>query len=276
MNSFICVTCGVQFSPSAVPPASCPISEDEREFVDPDGQQWTTLDEMNGIYENRIRPEETNLYSIQTAPIFAIGQRAFLVRTSEGNLLWDCLAFLDRKTIDAINELGGIAAIAVSHPHFFGTMIEWNRAFGNAPIYLHEGISSWVMRPDPAIRFWNGKTKELFGGKLLLAHTGGHFPGSQVLLWPDGAAKRGVLLSGDEPHIVMNPKKVSFMLSYPNYIPLNSRKVKQILERLEPLKYDRLYCAVISGGASRGVIEEDAKDIVRRSGKRYLQAIADD
>ena len=155
-------------------------------------------------------------------------------------------------------------------------MIDWSHEFGNIPIYLHEEIESWVMRPDDCIHFWNGHTKDLFDGHLKLIQTGGHFEGSQVLHWPEGASHRGVLLSGDEPHIVMDPKQVSFMHSFPNYIPLNGKRVKRILERLEPLDYDRLYSAVVSGGGGHGVIPEGAKRIVQRSGERYLRAISDD
>ena len=77
-----------------------------------------------------------------------IGQRAFLIRTSEGNLLWDCVALLDDKTKAEIRRLGGISAIAISHPHYYTTMIERSRAFDNAPIYLHELNRRWVMRPE--------------------------------------------------------------------------------------------------------------------------------
>ncbi|CAF1488160.1 unnamed protein product [Adineta steineri] len=276
MAHHICMTCGVQFPLSSTPPACCFISEDEREFIGINGQEWTTRQEMVNNYENKIVLEEPGLYSIRSEPQFAIGQRAFLIQTPCGNILWDCISLLDQNTIDRINELGGISAIAISHPHFFATMVDWSHEFGKAPIYLHKDIESWVMRPDDCVHFWEGNTKDLFDGQLKLIRTGGHFKGSQVLYWPDGASHKGVLLSGDEPHICMDPKQVSFMHSYPNYIPLNGRKIRQIMERLQPLDYDRLYCAVISGGGGKGVIHEKAKQCVERSGQRYLKAISDD
>jgi hypothetical protein len=276
MACHICVTCGVQFPFSSSPPPCCLVSEDEREFVGKNGQEWTTLKEMLGKYENKIELEEPGLYSIRSEPHFAIGQRAFLVQTPYGNILWDCVSLLDQNTIDCINQLGGIDAIAISHPHFFASMIDWSHEFGDVPIYLHKDVESWVMRPNNCIRFWDGDTKDLFDEKIKLIQTGGHFEGSQVLYWPEGSSHKGVLLSGDEPHICMNPKQVSFMHSYPNYIPLNGRKIRRIMERLQPIDYDRLYCAVISGGGGNGVILEKAKHIVQRSGERYLKAISDD
>lgn len=130
-------------------------------------------------HRNVIRKEEPNLYSIVTEPVFAIGQRAFLIRTPEGNLLWDSLALLDKDTKLKIESLGGVRAIAVSHPHFHTAMVDSSRAFGDARIHIHSLNKRWVMRRDANIRFWRGETLELFGG-LRLVRTGGHFDGFQV------------------------------------------------------------------------------------------------
>jgi hypothetical protein len=208
----ICVTCATQFAESEAPPERCPICEDERQYVNPDGQQWTTLEALRSTYKNVIEQEEAGLYSINTEPKFGIGQRAFLIRTPEGNVLWDCVALLDDATIARIEELGGVAEIAVSHPHYYSTMVEWSRAFGGAPIHIHEAERPWVMRPDPCIRFWKGRILELRGG-LRLVSTGGHFEGYQVLHWPSGAEGRGALMAGDQPQICMDPEQVSFMYS---------------------------------------------------------------
>src|SRR3982074_3231289 len=81
-------------------------------------------------------------------PAFGIGQRAILARTPAGNVLWDCLALIDDATVDLLKGMGGVAAIAISHPHYYTTMVEWSRALGGAPIYLHAADSQWVMRAD--------------------------------------------------------------------------------------------------------------------------------
>ncbi|CAF1135735.1 unnamed protein product [Rotaria sp. Silwood1] len=275
MACHVCVTCGLQYPFASSTPLECLVCEDDRQYVGSNGQQWTTREEMLNKYENKIKCEETGLFSIYTEPSFAIGQRAFLVQTSHGNILWDCISLVDQNTIDYINQCGGLTAIAISHPHFFATMVDWSHLFGNIPIYLHKDTEPWVVRPDKCIHFWDGSTKDLLGGKLKLIHTGGHFEGSQVLYWPEGASHRGVLLTGDEPHICMNSKRVTFMHSFPNYIPLNERKVKRIMERLQLVNYDRLYGA-FSGGSKSGVIHENAQKIVQQSGERYLKAISND
>jgi hypothetical protein len=266
MPNYICITCGTQFAETAAPPAECPICLDERQYVGPNGQEWTTLEDMRrGPWKNVIREQEPNLFGIGTEPKFAIGQRALLIRIPHGNILWDCITFLDDETIRAIRALGGISAIAISHPHYYSAMIEWSRVFDDAPIYLHEADRQWVQRPDPAVRFWTGATHQLADG-LTLIHTAGHFDGFQVLHWRDGAEGRGVLLSGDQPQVCADPRWVSFMWSYPNYIPLNAMQVGAITRALAPRPYDRLY-----GAFWPSIVPTDAKAAVQRSVSRYLR-----
>ena len=80
---YLCITCGTQFAETAQPPAHCPICEDERQYVNPDGQKWTTLEELRATHKNVIKQEEPGLYSINTEPKFGIGQRAFLIQTKK-------------------------------------------------------------------------------------------------------------------------------------------------------------------------------------------------
>jgi hypothetical protein len=265
VTAFLCKTCGTQFPPSLLPPESCPICQDERQFVGRHGQEWTTPSELRDSHSNVICEEEPGLQSFLTEPSFAIGQRAFLVQTAQGNLLWDCVALLNEETIQTINQLGGIRAIAISHPHYYTTMIDWSRQLGNAPIFIHELDRQWVMRPDDNVTFWSGERRELFGG-LRLVWTGGHFDGYQVAHWTTGANGRGVLLAGDQPQVCLDRDWVSFMYSYPNYIPLGKRAVTQVVERLEQLPFDRIY------GAFR-TVSSSAKAAVEKSARRFLRAI---
>lgn len=267
MPNFICVTCGTQFPATDQPPAGCPICLDERQYIGWKGQQWTTLEQLRADHHCFIREEEPGLTAIATEPSFAIGQRAQLVQTPAGNLLWESLSVLDDVALDAIRARGGLAAIAISHPHYYSAMIEWSHAFGGVPIYLHEAERPWVMRPDPAIVFWEGETRPLFGG-LTLIRCGGHFEGAQVLHWPAGADGRGALLAGDIINVVSDRRYVSFMYSYPNLIPLNAAAVRHIVQAVEPFAYDRVYSAWFD----RTLIG-DARAAVHRSRDRYLAAI---
>lgn len=265
----VCVTCGTQYPPADQPPEYCPICEDERQYIGLCGQQWTTLDELRTTHKNVIREQGTGVWGIGTEPKFGIGQRALLVQTEAGNILWDCISLIDADTIARINEPGGIKAIAISHPHYYSSMIEWSRAFGNAPIYLHEDDRKWVQRHDSAITFWHGETYSLANGFTLI-RIGGHFSGYQVLHWANGEAGQGALLSGDLPQVCPDRRFVSFMYSYPNYIPLSASKIRGIVAKLEPYSFVRIY-----GAWWDFVVQPDAKAALQRSAERYLRALED-
>jgi glyoxylase-like metal-dependent hydrolase (beta-lactamase superfamily II) len=268
----ICTTCGTQFDEREGPPERCPICEDERQFVGWEGQRWTTLEELRLGHRIAIRDQGDGLLGIGTEPKFAIGQRALLVpaRAGEGqgrNVLFDCISLIDDAASRVVECMGGLSAIAISHPHYYSSMVEWSRAFGGAPIYLHADDREWVMRPDPAIVLWEGDRLEI-GDGLTLVRLGGHFAGAQGLHWAGGVDGEGMLLAGDILQVVPDRRFVSFMYSYPNYIPLSAASVRRIAERLEPLPFVRIY-----GAWFDAVVREDAKGALRRSVERYLRAL---
>jgi len=129
MENFICVQCGTQLGETTEPPSRCPICEDERQFVRHTGQEWTTLERLGASHRNRIEDEAPRLLGIGTEPEFAIGQRALLLQSPGGNLLWDCISLLDEQTAAEIDARGGIRAIAISHPHYYSAMVKWAERF---------------------------------------------------------------------------------------------------------------------------------------------------
>ena len=222
MQAFICTACGTQYPPSDAPPAQCTICEDERQFIPPRGQTWTTLPALAAGHFNGWRQHEPGIIGIGTQPQFAIGQRALLIRTPNGNVLWDCISMLDAATVTLINGLGGLKAIAISHPHFYTTMGEWSRAFGGVPVHLHAADQRWIMRPDPCVKLWQGETLSLLPDVTLI-RGGGHFPGGAMLHWAKGAGGRGVLCASDIATVTTDRKFFTFMRSYPNLIPLSAQ-----------------------------------------------------
>ncbi|TMG34480.1 MAG: MBL fold metallo-hydrolase [Chloroflexi bacterium] len=270
MKSYICVTCAVQQSPTAGPPSRCAICEDERQYVRQGGQAWTTLEELAAKgHRIEIRELEPELTGIGVEPSLGIGQRALLVRTPKGNFLWDCVGFIDSAAVDAIGARGGIAGVAMSHPHFYGAMVEWSRAFGGCPIYIPTTDAEWVQYDDPVIVRWEG-TREVLPG-VTLVECGGHFEGSAVLHWAAGAEGRGALLVGDTITVVPDVRFVSFMRSYPNHIPLPAEAVRRVLAAVRPLRFDRIY-----GGWWDRVVHFGGPTAVERSARRYLKWIGAD
>jgi glyoxylase-like metal-dependent hydrolase (beta-lactamase superfamily II) len=265
MTHFVCVACGTQFAASSTPPPRCPVCEDERQYVPESGQAWTTLEALRADHANRIAEEE-ELVGIGTKPGFAIGQRALLVPCGARNLLWDCVMLLDDATRTEVERRGGLAGIAISHPHYYSAMVEWAHAF-DCPIHLHAADAEWIMRPDPAVEPWDGERKAL-GHGLTLVHCGGHFAGGTVLHWRDGADARGALLSGDIVQVIPDRRHVGFMYSYPNLIPLPAATVERIAATLAPLPFEVIY-----GAWWESVVRADGKGAVERSAARYARAL---
>jgi len=188
--SFLCKTCATQFPESDEPPAACPICSDERQYVPEEGQQWVTYDDVRASHRADIREEEPRLTGIGVEPQLGIGQRALLVESPSGNVLWDCVPLLDDMA-SFVESRGGLRGVAISHPHYYTTMVEWAHRF-ECPVLIHELEREWIQRPDDAIELWSGDVRELWDD-LTLLRLGGHFAGGQVLHWREGAA----LLSGD-------------------------------------------------------------------------------
>jgi glyoxylase-like metal-dependent hydrolase (beta-lactamase superfamily II) len=261
MSRFLCTACGIQYPESSAPPSRCIICEDPRQFVPSAGQGWTTRERIAVDHFNAFREVAPGLFGLSTMPRFAIGQRALLIITPSGNVLWDCISFLDSATVEIIRLLGGLKAIAISHPHFYCAMAAWGQIF-NCPVLVHSADKKWVVDPDPSLEFWAGETRDVLPG-ITLHRLGGHFPGSAVLHWAD----RRTLLSGDTMLVTPDLKHVSFMWSYPNNVPLPSADVERIGRRLKALEFDSIYSAFWE----RGDIHRDAQEAVARSIVRHIE-----
>lgn len=267
MPPWTCETCGAQFPASETPPASCPICEDERQFVNWKGQTWLTGETL-AQRRKLVARDDLGLTGIGLEPSFAIGQRALLVPDRDGCVMWDCIPLATDEAAKHVASLGGLKAIAVSHPHYYGAVVDWSEAFGGVPVYLHADDRAFVTRPHPLIVHWTGDRHPI-SDDIVLVRTGGHFAGATVLHWSQGAGGKGALLTGDIAQVTMDRRFVSFMYSYPNYIPLNAASVLRIAHAVAPLAFDRIY------GAWWGRnIAGNAKAAFEASVARYLAAIA--
>lgn len=262
---FMCATCGTAHPPAPEPPERCSICQDARQYVPFPGQRWVTEAEVASRFANTFTRLEPQLYALRTEPAFAIGQRALLVRTSEGNVLWDCLSVLDAVTIHAVRKIGGLAAIAISHPHYYSAHRRWAEAF-DVPVYLHADDAAWVVDPHPRLVAWTEDRRALPGG-MTLVRAGGHFPGGAVLHWP-GADGRGVLLSGDIVQVVPDRSVAAFMYSFPNHVPLPAWEVEAVARSVLGAPFERVYGAFVG----REILS-DGEASVRRGRDQYLAAL---
>ncbi|MET0430260.1 MAG: MBL fold metallo-hydrolase, partial [Microvirga sp.] len=152
-------------------------------------------------------------------------------------------------------------------PHYYTRMQDWSEAFGGVPIHLHAADREWIMRPSPAIRLWEGETLAIAPGATLL-RLGGHFAGGTVLHWAQGADGAGVLLSGDIVQVAADPRRVSFLWSYPNMMPLPAREVARIGQILAQWEFERIY-----GAFDGKTVTQDARAVVARSVERYVELL---
>ncbi|KAI9932822.1 hypothetical protein ASPWEDRAFT_166474 [Aspergillus wentii DTO 134E9] len=289
MNSLdllICTTCGVQHS-TTDNLSSCKICDDPRQYIPASGQSWTTLTTLHSkkTHHNEFLPDKNHpnaLITIHTVPRFAIGHRALLCRTPSGkNLLWDCLTYLDEESITHINSLGGIHAIVISHPHYFGAALHWADTFA-CPVYLAGEDAEWVMRRDKSelrLVFWEGREMVPLYDEpgMVVIKTGGHFPGSAVLWWRGLGG--GKLLVADSIAVVPSgvyhvdrvPGTVSFtfMWSYPNMIPLSADQIHGIWKAIKHTEFEDAHGGFVGTdvrGNGKQKVLESAQIIVKAMG----------
>jgi hypothetical protein len=267
MPFWSCEQCGAQFPDSRAPPPWCPICEDERQFVNWNGQAWLSREDLSKRHRVLWR-DDLGIAGLGVEPSFAIGQRALLLREPDGCVMWDCIPLATNEAVEYVRSLGGLKSIAISHPHYYGAVADWSEAFGGIPVYLHGDDRAWITRPHPSIVPWYGESCRL-SNDILVLRTGGHFAGGSLLHWRAGAEGRGALLTGDIATVAMDRRSVSFMYSYPNYIPLNAQAVRRIADIVEPLAFDRIYGAWWDRN-----IATDAKAAFNASVRRYLAAIS--
>jgi glyoxylase-like metal-dependent hydrolase (beta-lactamase superfamily II) len=267
MTHYLCRACGLQHAASETPPGFCKICNDDRQYVAWGGQDWTTHEELCQSRSVRIEQDGDLLGVGIRPPGFAIPQRALVVPSNVGNILWDCTSLVTPEAVEALQQRGGISMIAISHPHFYGAMVEWSEAFGGAPILLHQADREWVARSSPHIEFWKGEELHL-ADDVRLIHCPGHFPGSSVLYWSKGPEDKKILLAGDSLHVTQTRSQVSFVHSVPNHLPMHPEHVLGIQRRLQGLELDDIY------GFTWGLnIHGGARAALDASIERHLNAV---
>jgi len=267
MIAYLCESCGLQYERSTLPPASCPVCEDERQYVAAKGQTWITMPQLAATHAPRIE-RDAGLLGLGISPPFGIDQRALIITTPKLRVMWEATSLVTPDAVRAITAEGPIDLIAISHPHFYAAMVEWSDALGGVPILIHAADARWIARRSPRLVLWTGLRRQIAPG-LQLVHCGGHFPGSAVLHWREGANGRGALFAGDALQVTRDGQHVSFMYSYPNLIPLSPDAVRHIAASIADLEFDDVHGFtwgrnIIGGG----------KAAVARSVARYLAAIA--
>jgi glyoxylase-like metal-dependent hydrolase (beta-lactamase superfamily II) len=193
--------------------------------------------------------------------MFAIGQRALLVLSENGNVLWDCIPLLDELTIEFIRSKGGLKAIGFSHPHYYSNMNEWAETF-DCPIYIHEKDGNCIVDKGRHVQLWTGNEKMLWEG-IRIINIGGHFAGSSILHVPF-LSPAGTIICGDTLFLSPGKKHFSVMYSYPNRMPLSLQEMQRVRKRFDSIQFDAFY-----GYQNLQNLNENVKEIFNESMKRY-------
>ncbi|KAF1932429.1 uncharacterized protein M421DRAFT_54336 [Didymella exigua CBS 183.55] len=264
----ICDVCGTQYDVSLLsPPKECRVCLDPRQYVPAHGQTWTSLNDSQATQKNEFKTDEHDprIHYITTAPLtpaelspglsdstttrkqLGIGERAILLQTPHGNVLWDLIAFLNQETINFINEKGGLKAIVISHPHFYTTHLEWASQF-KCPVYVASDDAEWLNRKDlHGVRKLYKGAEEIVPGVTVI-QCGGHFDGSSVLHWEKKLFIADTMMSvpsgffnAAQPAAHPLTASFSFMWSYPNMIPLPPAKIHGIWKALRAFEFEETY-----------------------------------
>lgn len=260
-QTIICSTCGTSY-PVASTPEVCIICLDERQWVPLTGQGSTKAEELHRKHSVKLNRLHERLYEIEINPVFAIGQRALLILSEKGNVLWDCIPLLDELTIEFIKSKGGLKAIAFSHPHFYSNMNEWAETF-DCPIYLHANDAEHIMVKGKHIQLWKGDEMELWDGIKIIC-IGGHFAGSSILRVPF-LSKEGTIICGDTLFLSANKKHFSAVYSSPNRIPLPLTEMRRIKKRLDNISFDSFY-----GYIKTQNLDSNVKEVLESSMTKYV------
>ena len=255
-----CATCGTAY-PINIAPKTCITCLDERQWVPQEGQKWVSHSKLLKTHSVKLNRIQENLYELTINPKFAIGQRAMLVLSEHGNILWDCIPLLDEMTIEFIKAKGGLRAIAFSHPHFYSNMNEWADVF-DCPILIHKNDAEHIMVKGNHITLWEGNELELWD-KMKLFLIGGHFAGSSLLHVPH-LSKKGSIICGDTLYLSPNKQHFSVVWSSPNRMPLPLKEMRRIQARLEHITFDAFY-----GYISTQNLTHKVKEVLKKSFEKY-------
>lgn len=282
----ICRACGTQYEATSL--KSCRICDDPRQYVPPSGQAFTTFRELRAAGHKLVYEDDSvdsNVTAITIEPNVGIGQRAFLIKTPHGNILWDLICYLDEDAVSHLNSLGGLSAIVISHPHFYTTWADWSATF-NVPVFLASADKEWLnrRRDNANLQLLTETHNEILPGMTAII-AGGHFPGSMALHTAVPNTKVPSLFHADTIHTIPNARSpdidskngqghtsYSFMWSIPNNIPLSPDEILKIWRALKGFEIEATYAfaSVKSRQEDRTTIPErileSAKVVVKRMG----------
>ncbi|MGF1502763.1 MAG: MBL fold metallo-hydrolase [Paracoccaceae bacterium] len=234
LKHYACANCGhwqIWFADRE--PLGCPICMDTRNALPEDGWDFKTEAFAETTFTTSWRQVDDDLWAFTARPKFGLGATGWLTTRDDGNVMFESCPWYSADALEQIRSLGGIRALAASHPHGYGALWQLQRVF--APILtIHRADIPY----SKAFRVtWPADDVHEIAPGLTLHHVGGHYEGHSVL--HDMANRR--LFVGDSLKIDQTEFGVSTAISchkaYHYEIPLSHGELARYVEVFRQLPF---------------------------------------
>ncbi len=106
LQPFVCEHCG--FWQRHFAPAACPVCEDFRHPLPPDGWRFADAPAMTARVRCRVEHPLPGLVAVTADGAPGIGQSGYVLVTPHGNVAFEGAAWYDDDALDALAALGGV------------------------------------------------------------------------------------------------------------------------------------------------------------------------
>jgi hypothetical protein len=237
VTHYACTNCGFWQRRFATP-TMCPVCEDFRHPLPPNGYRFLAADEVGATHRTVVDEPLPGVLRFATEPSIGIGSCGWLLCTPAGNVHFEGTGWYDADALAAIEGRGGVQFLSASHAHVYGALWQVVDRFRPRVVMQVEDLNftqafrvdvpfddRWPLLPD-----------------VDLHHTAGHTPGHTVL----HCRSRRLLMAGDalkftfaEPgQTVGEAVTVSCHAAFDAHIPLSHRQVQRYREVMGPLDFD--------------------------------------
>jgi glyoxylase-like metal-dependent hydrolase (beta-lactamase superfamily II) len=205
---------------------------------------------------------EEDIWRFYVRPNLGIRHYAFFIQRPGGNVLMDMQPILTNDLAAWIGAKGGLKAIVLSHPHYYGAMDDFSTRF-HAPVWIHATDRDWAVG-YPNVECLDAEDHS-FDETLGMIHIPGQFEGGLCLLY---ARHRGILFTGDTLMVSPTTGELSAWKSTPRQVPYTRDEFHVIREGILALEFDQLYASV------RGEIRSGAKEQAASFCASYQDSVA--
>lgn len=262
LTPYVCRNCGF-WQRSLSTPHDCPVCQDFRHILPPDGWRFYNLQEARDAFSTHWEEILPGLWHFWNDPVDGIGSHAYLLQQKEGNVVFEGATVYSAQALDHMTHLGGVHFAAASHPHTYGALWQLQDHF-DANIAIHKNDLFWTN----AFRVTHPFDDNFdLSPELKLAHAGVHFEGQAFLvdrghslIFCGDALKFDLALSS--PRIAIG---IASHKSFVRSIPLTPHEIATYRSVFNQYEFDKIYSPF-----------EQVHNIDGNLVDRYFQRLAED